>query len=106
MKKFILVLTTVPEEKKGHEIAEKLVGERLAACVTVSSASQSFYWWEGKITKDQEYILYIKTKASLYPQLEAKLKELHPYDVPEIIALPINRGSEKYLGWVDEETEG
>jgi periplasmic divalent cation tolerance protein len=106
MKKFILVLTAVPEEKKGHEIAEKLLEERLAACVTISSASQSFYWWEGKITKDQEYILFIKTKASAYDKLEARLIELHPYNVPEIIALPIERGSERYLGWLDEETKG
>jgi periplasmic divalent cation tolerance protein len=105
MRKFLLVLTTLPEEKKAKEIAEKLIEERLAACVTVSPASQSFYRWEGRITKDQEHILFIKTKASAYGRLEARLKELHPYTVPEIIALPIERGSEKYLSWLSEETE-
>jgi periplasmic divalent cation tolerance protein len=104
MKKFILVLTALAEEKKAQEIAEKLVEERLAACVTVLSASHSFYWWKGKITKEQEYILYIKTKTSVYDKLEARLQELHPYDVPEIIALPVEKGSEKYLAWVGEET--
>ncbi len=105
MRKFLLVLTTLPEEKKAQEIAEKLIEERLAACITVSPASQSFYHWEGRITKDQEHILFIKTKASVYGRLEARLKELHPYTVPEIIALPIERGSEKYLSWLSEETK-
>jgi periplasmic divalent cation tolerance protein len=104
MKKYILVLTTVPVEKKGHQIAVKLVEERLAACVTMSSPCQSVYRWEGKVIKDQEYLLHIKTRASLYPRLEARLKELHPYDVPEIICLPIEKGSKKYLDWIDEET--
>jgi len=105
MKKFILVLTTVPDEKTGQQIARALVEERLAACVTVSPAAQSFYWWEGRIMKEREHILIIKTKASAYDQLEARLKELHPYDVPELIALPIERGSKKYLAWVDMETK-
>lgn len=105
MRKFILVLTTVPDETKGLEMARRLVEERLAACVTVSAACQSLYWWEGKITQDSEYLLYIKTKASLYPRLERRIKELHPYRVPEIIALPIHRGSSDYLRWVEAETQ-
>ncbi len=104
MRKFLLVLTTLPEEKKAREVAEKLVEERLAACVTVSPAAQSFYRWKGRITKDQEHILFIKTKASVYSRLEARLKELHPYTVPEIIAFPVERGLEKYLSWLSEET--
>jgi periplasmic divalent cation tolerance protein len=105
MKKFILVLTTVPNEKTGQQIARALVEERLAACVTVSPAAQSFYWWEGRIMKEREHILIIKTKASAYDELEARLKGLHPYDVPEFIALPIERGSKRYLAWVDKETK-
>ncbi len=105
MKRFILVLTTLPNEKKGLEIARQLVEERLAACVTLSSACQSLYWWEGKLAQDQEYLLTIKTKASLYPRLEKRIKELHPYTVPEIIALPILKGHRAYLRWVDEETQ-
>ncbi len=105
MDRFILVLTTMPEEERAQEIAKALVGERLAACVTVSSACQSLYWWEDRIAEDREYILYIKTKASLYPRLEKKLKELHPYEVPEIIALPIQKGSRAYLDWLKKETE-
>jgi periplasmic divalent cation tolerance protein len=104
MSDHIVVLSTVPNEAKGREIARKLVETRLAACVTVSSACRSFYWWEGKITEDGEFMLVIKTKAALYDKLEAALKEIHPYSVPEIIALPIVKGSKKYLDWLDAET--
>jgi len=106
MKKFVLVLTTVPDEEKGLEIARQLVEERLAACVTISSACQSLYWWKEKISQDKEYLLHIKTKGSLYPQLEKRIKELHPYQVPEILALPILRGQPDYLRWVEDETRG
>lgn len=105
MKKFILVLTALPEEKKGLEIARKLVEERLAACVTVSSACQSLYWWGDKISDDREYVLLIKTAACLYEQLEKRIRELHPYQVPEIIALPLEKGSRDYLSWIEKETK-
>lgn len=102
----ILVLTTVPDEQKARDIAKTLVDERLAACVTVSAACQSFYRWEGKICEDREMILFIKTKAALYERLEARIKQVHPYQVPEIIALPLVRGYEKYLDWLTKETAG
>ncbi|UCE21932.1 MAG: divalent-cation tolerance protein CutA [Candidatus Aminicenantes bacterium] len=105
MDKYILVLTTVTEEKSGQKIATLLLEERLAACVTISVASQSFYWWKEKIAKEQEHILFIKTKAALYPELEKKIREIHPYEVPEIIALPIQKGSEDYLNWIEKETK-
>jgi len=106
MPEHILVLTTVPDEQKAQDIAETLVGERLAACVTVSAGCQSFYWWEGKISQDREMMLFIKTKAALYDQLEARIKQVHPYRVPEIIALPLIRGYVKYLDWLTKETKG
>jgi len=105
MKKFILVLTTVPDQKKGLEIARTLVEERLAACVTISPACQSVYWWEDRMAEDAEYVLHIKTNAALYAKLEKRIKRIHPYQIPEIIALPIQKGSAEYLGWIDEETE-
>lgn len=105
MDKYILVLTTVPEEKAGQTIATNLLEERLAACVTISAASLSLYWWNGKISKDPEYILFIKTKAALFPDLEKKIQEIHPYEVPEIIALPIQNGSADYLNWIEKETK-
>jgi len=100
----ILVLSTVPDESQGRKIARALVEARLAACVTVSSACRSFYRWEGKISEDKEHMLFIKTKGVLYKKLEAKLKEMHSYTVPEIIVLPIVRGSKKYLDWLAAET--
>jgi periplasmic divalent cation tolerance protein len=103
---FILVLTTVPEEKTGDEMGRTLVEEKLAACVTVSPAARSFYRWEGKVCADKEHILLIKTRASLFERLEARIKALHPYKVPEIIALPVEKGSKDYLVWLDEETKG
>jgi periplasmic divalent cation tolerance protein len=74
LNKCILVLTTVPDEKTGHQIAKELVKERLSACVTVSAASQSFYWWQGKISNEKEHILFIKTKATLFTDLEKKIE--------------------------------
>jgi periplasmic divalent cation tolerance protein len=102
---FILVLSTVPDRVVGQEIARVLLEERLAACVTISAACESFYWWEQKISQDQEYILFIKTRDKLYPNLEKRILELHPYDVPEIIALPLNKGLPKYLDWITDETK-
>ena len=99
---FILVLTTVPDEKTGHMIGRALVEESLAACVTVSPAARSFYRWEGKLCAEEEHILFIKTQTSLFERLEARIKTLHPYQVPEIISLPIDRGSQAYLGWLGE----
>ncbi len=105
MNKYILVLTTVPDEKTGYTIAKQLVKERLSACVTVSAASQSFFWWQGKISNEKEHILFIKTKATLFTGLEKKIKEIHPYEVPEIVALPFLEGSAKYLNWIEKETK-
>jgi len=105
LKDFMLVLTTVPDEKVGEKIAQRLLKERLAACVTISSASSSFFWWQEKIAKEKEHILFIKTKSALFPELEGILKDNHPYDVPEIIALPLLEGSPEYLDWIKNETK-
>ncbi len=104
MSEYILVLTTVPDKKSGQEIAQALVNERLAACVTATGVSESCYWWKGKISQDQEHILFIKTKGDLYPRVEEKILETHPYEVPEIIALPLILGYGKYLDWISKET--
>jgi periplasmic divalent cation tolerance protein len=104
MTKYLLVMTTVPDAEVGRIIAEKVIEERLAACVTQSAAGQSLYWWQEKITQDQEHILFIKTIKEAYPKLEETIHQIHPYDVPEIIALPISIGSKDYLKWIDTET--
>lgn len=105
MNEYLLVISTVPSEEEGKDIAQQIVKERLAACVTVTSAVQSFYWWEEKISNDKEFILFIKTRTSLFPQLEKRIKALHSYHVPEIIALPIHSGSKDYLDWIIQNTE-
>ena len=104
MNGFILVLTTIPDRETGEKIAHTLVKKRLAACLTLSAPSQSFYWWKGEIAEDKEYVCFIKTKEELYEKLEKEIQEIHPYDVPEIIVLPILKGSADYLEWIDKET--
>ena len=104
LNQYILVLTTVPDLEVGQIIAEKVVEDRLAACVNLSPAAQSVYWWQGKISQEQEHILIIKTKKDHFPRLEEKIHQIHPYEVPELIALPILAGSKKYLEWIDRET--
>lgn len=105
MDEYLLVISTVPDEEEGKTIAQKIVEERLAACVNVLPAVQSFYWWEGQISNDEEFLLLIKTQARLFPRLEERIKILHPYQVPEIIALPILTGSREYLGWIKQNTQ-
>lgn len=105
MTKYLLVITTVPDSEVGQIIAEKIIEERLAACVTISAPGQSLYWWQGKITQDQEHTLFVKTKKEAYRKLEEKIRQLHPYDVPEIIALQVFAGSKDYLNWIDSETQ-
>ncbi|NPA14444.1 MAG: divalent-cation tolerance protein CutA [Aquificae bacterium] len=99
--KYIVVFITTPAGK-GEEIAQKLVEEKLAACVNVVDKVSSLYWWQGKIEKDKENLLVVKTKADLFKKLVKRVKEIHPYTVPEIIALPIVDGNEDYLSWIDE----
>ena len=104
MSDFILVISTIPNEEEGKAIAETIVTERLAACVNLSSAVQSLYWWQGNISTDREFMLFIKTRSDLYPKLEQRIREIHSYEVPEIIALPLWQGSQPYLDWIKKET--
>ena len=103
MTKFILILSTVPDEKTGQKIASYLIESRLAACVTVSEKCLSLYWWQDKISKDEEWMIFIKTEQNLYSEIEKKILEIHPYEVPEIIAIPILTGHEQYLQWIEKE---
>ena len=90
----------------AEEIGRRLVEERLAACVNVVPGLTSIYWWEGKVQRDAESLLVIKTTPEAYPRLERRIKELHPYTVPEILGLPVKEGNEDYLRWVREEVSG
>ncbi|MBE3134657.1 MAG: divalent-cation tolerance protein CutA [Acidobacteria bacterium] len=99
-----LVLTTLPAGHDALAFATRLVEERLAACVTILGEAQSVYRWEGRVTHDRERQLLVKTIASRVPALTARIAELHPSEVPEIVAVPIHGGLETYLRWVSEMT--
>jgi len=103
MSQYLLVLTSVSDRKAGQKIAAGLVEEKLAACVTISALGKSFYWWDDKITEDEEFVLFIKTKKELYSRVEKRILELHPYELPEVIAVPLSKGYWKYLDWIDKE---
>ena len=99
----VVMLVTAPRGK-GVEIARKLVEARLAACVNIGSV-KSIYWWQGKVEEDDEEMLVIKTRLELVNRVVEYIKSIHPYQVPEIIALPIIGGYEEYLRWVRESTK-
>ena len=100
----LVVFVTVPSGEQGEQIASALVGERLAACVNIVGPVRSIYRWEGEVCKDDEYLLVIKTTQRCYQMLEARVRALHSYDVPEVIAVPIAEGSSAYLRWITEQT--
>jgi len=100
----LLVLTNCPDEEVANAIALAVVEGRLAACVNILPRAQSIYRWQGRIESATEIPLLIKSTAASYPALEQAIRALHPYEVPEIIALPIERGLPAYLNWVAEET--
>lgn len=96
----IVVLTTCPDDTVATRLARDLVEAGLAACVSRVGPVHSTFRWQGAIQDEPEVLLVIKTVSARYPELEMRLKSLHPYDVPEIIALPLNRGSTEYLDWL------
>ena len=101
--KFCCVLSTVPNIKKARQLAGLLVSKRFAACVQILPGLESHYRWRGKKETSKEILLMIKTKTSAYKKLEKILLKNHPYEVPEIICLPITKGSKTYLDWIAEE---
>jgi periplasmic divalent cation tolerance protein len=100
----IVVLVTAPSAEDAAKIARALVEERLAACANIVGDVRSIYRWEGKVEDDSEALMVIKTREELFDKLEKRVKELHSYSVPEVIALPIAKGSPEYLKWLEEET--
>ncbi len=101
---FAVVLVTSPTHERSLFIASALVAEKVAACVNILPGVTSVYRWEGEIHKDEEEILVIKTRRDNLPALESRVKEMHPFDVPEIVALPIQGGSAPYLQWLADST--
>ena len=96
----LLVITTLPDEKHAQTLATALVEAKLAACVNILAPCRSVYRWQGQIEDATEVPLLIKTTAERYAALEAAIRQQHPYELPEIIAVPIDRGLPDYLAWV------
>ena len=104
MTDFIEVHTTIDSRDAAQKIAETVVAKRLAACVQISGPIMSVYWWEGKIEHAQEWVCTAKTQKKLYQELEKVIKEVHTYDVPEILATEIVEGIKSYEDWITRET--
>jgi len=100
---YCMVITTAPEREEAEKLAQGILENRLAACVQLSDI-RSFFFWDGQIQNDDEVSLIIKTTTKRYAALESYIREYHPYDVPEIIQLPITGGSPEYLAWLDATT--
>jgi periplasmic divalent cation tolerance protein len=96
------VTTTVNSRETAERIADALVRERLAACAQVLGPIRSTYWWQGRVEQADEWYCHLKTTRDRLPELEARLRALHPYDVPELIALPIVAGFPAYLDWIQD----
>ena len=96
----LLVLSTFPDVETARRICCQLVEERCVACASVIPQIESIYWWKGKVERGGETLALLKTTAVRYSNLESRLRELHPYEVPEIMAIPINAGLSEYLTWV------
>ncbi|HJS37162.1 MAG TPA: divalent-cation tolerance protein CutA [Burkholderiales bacterium] len=100
----LLVITNLPDRGAAERLAEALVAKRLAACVNILAPCRSVYRWQGEVQHDEEHPVLIKTTPERYAQLEVEIRSLHPYELPEIIAVPIERGLPGYLAWVAAET--
>jgi len=105
MEPFLIVITTLPDRASARALAEGLVRERLAACVSVMAECTSIYHWQDAVETAGEVPLWIKTRAALYPSAEQFILKHHPYDLPEVIAVPLAAGLAPYLQWVEHETQ-
>lgn len=105
MEQVVLVLCNVPDEQIAESLAQSLLAKKLAACVNVLPAVRSFYHWQGQAESSSEHTLLIKTAKSCYAALQTEIVRLHPYETPEIIAIPIAEGLPAYLHWVIQETK-
>jgi periplasmic divalent cation tolerance protein len=100
----LLVLTNLPDRAAAERLAGMVIEKQLAACVNILAPCRSVYRWKGAVQHDEEHPMLIKTSAERYPELEQALRAGHPYELPEIIAVPIERGLPAYLAWVAQET--
>lgn len=100
----IVVFVTASSKEEAEKITQGLLKDKLAACVNITTGVDSYFWWQGKIDSAKEALLVIKTRKKLFDKLAKKVKKLHSYEIPEIIALPIIKGNKKYLEWINEST--
>jgi periplasmic divalent cation tolerance protein len=100
----LIVFITVPTLEVGQQIANVLVESNLAACVNIVPRVASIYHWQGEVEQADELLLIAKTRTALFDKLATTIKRIHPYDVPEVVAMPIIAGSNEYLAWIDDET--
>ena len=103
MKSYIQISTTTATKEQAEKIVQHLVETKLAACVQINGPITSIYRWKGKVENAQEWLCLIKTREDLFDKVEAAIKSQHPYETPEIIAVPIVKGSKEYLNWIDDE---
>lgn len=104
MTEFMQVTTTTDKKEDAEHISKAIVENRLAACVQISGPITSIYWWNDKMEESEEWLLTMKTCKEVYPRLEQAIKNFHPYEVPEIVAVTIAAGSKEYLEWLEKET--
>ena len=102
----LVVMVTASSQKDAVKIGEAMVNAKLAACANIISEIQSIYRWKGKVVKDEEALLILKSTKPRYRALEKAIKAMHAYEIPEIIALPVKKGHDKYIEWVGSETRG
>jgi len=100
----LLVLTNLPDRAAAEKLADALIQKRVAACVNILAPCRSVYRWKGAVQHDEEHPVLIKTTRESYAALEAAIREAHPYELPEIVAVPIERGLPAYLDWVATQT--
>lgn len=100
----MLVLTTLPNSDAASELARSVVNEKLAACANVLPAVRSIYRWQGKVQDENEVLVLFKTPQEHFERLKARILELHPYEVPEVLAIPVEQGYQAYLDWLSQET--
>jgi periplasmic divalent cation tolerance protein len=105
MERAVFVYTTWPSIVEAEEAGRRLLERRLAACVNILPGMVSLYWWEGKIDRGEEAVMIIKTRASLAPEVEKAVKQLHSYTTPAILVMPLESVEKSYLGWLMAETE-
>jgi len=99
-----VILVSSPDEKTAEKIATRLLEKRLAACIHINGPIQSLYLWEERLQRSQEWQVWIKSKMLLFTEITQEICQLHPYEVPQIISMPIVDGLEPYLNWLDQST--